>query len=285
MVRCFLVRLSCLLTLVGCSAWAAGAQPELSDAAAVPHLGPRGEEGYRQFLVAAPHRAFAIASGGGWGRFGDAPSPEIAEREALAACQAHTAQTCLVYAVDDRVVLDRRTWERSWGPYANAATARRVPSGVRRGERFPDLSFVGRRPLSVAALRGQVTVLHFWGSWCPPCRREMPELARLVAALRAEKSVRFVLLQVREDFQAARAWADRLAKGLPLYDSGMRGASDRTFRLTDGRRIPDREIAMAFPTTYVLDKRGIVVFSHVGPVEDWTEYAAFLRDVAARSGR
>lgn len=50
---------------------------------------------------------------------------------------------------------------------------------------------VGRLPLVALAdhdrpaptFAGQVTLLNFWGTWCPPCRRELPGLARLAARL------------------------------------------------------------------------------------------------------
>ena len=55
--------------------------------------------------------------------------------------------------------------------------------------------------------------------------------------------------------------------------------------LANGKQIRDRELARVFPTTYVLDKHGMVVFSHVGPVSGWLQYLPFLRDVAAKSGK
>ena len=47
--------------------------------------------------------------------------------------------------------------------------------------------------------------------------------------------------------------------------------------------IRDRELARVFPTTYILDRRGIVVFRRFGPALGWREYIPLLRDVAAET--
>ena len=40
--------------------------------------------------------------------------------------------------------------------------------------------------LSLASERGKVVLLNFWGTWCPPCRKELPDLIRLDAAYRSK---------------------------------------------------------------------------------------------------
>lgn len=254
--------------------------------AAPPQLGADGRGDYERYLAGRDHRAFAIAPGGAWGWTADAASRGDAQDTALSACQDNTPMKCVLYAVDGKTVFDAKAWPRLWGPYLDAAAAQRAPVGRRPGERFPDLAFTAPDHVrsSIAALRGKVVVLHFWGSWCGPCRREMPDLQKLYGQMKGRGDLAFVLLQVREGFDVSRRWAESQALRLPFYDSGA-AAGDPALRTADGARIGDRDIAMSFPTTYVLDKRGIVVFSHVGPVPDWSEYRDFLLDVAQRSGR
>jgi thiol-disulfide isomerase/thioredoxin len=253
----------------------------------VPPLPPAGQADFHAYLEAPDHAAFAVAPGGAWGWVSGQRSAAEAGAAAMAACQARTAQQCVPYAEGSRVVFDARNWSRLWGPYASAGEARRAPVGHLRGQRMADLSFTdaGGQRRSVSTLKGRVVVLHFWGAWCPPCRQEMPDMQKLQVALAGRPDIVFVLLQAREKFLVSRLWAEQQGIRMPLYDSGSTGEDDTQFRLSGGRRVADREIASRFPTTYVLDKRGLVVFSHVGPVHDWMQYEPFLKDVAERSGR
>ncbi len=58
---------------------------------------------------------------------------------------------------------------------------RQSPAGPAPGDNFWRLRF--DRPeggeLAMADFRGQILVLNFWATWCPPCIKEMPELDRL----------------------------------------------------------------------------------------------------------
>lgn len=248
-----------------------------------PHLGVPGQDEYRDYLDAPDHRAFAIAPGGAWGWVAGEVSAEVAEDKALAMCQGHTEQRCVSYAVDEKTVFDAAQWPRLWRPYATSLQASRAITGRQRGQRMHDLVFTDARGRAgkLSALRGKVVVLHFWGAWCPPCRSEMPELQKLNRKMAHRKDIAFVILQGREKIEVSRQWAQRQGITLPLADSGSSGDGDAVFRLADGGTIRDREIASRFPMTYVLDRRGLVVFSHAGPIPDWSQYEPFLSDAAA----
>lgn len=269
----------CLLACLGQDAQAAN----LQDATAVPHLDASGQAGYREFLAAEAHRAFAIAPGGSWGWSQGAANTDDALNQALEACQAHSRQRCVLYAQDRKVVFDSRGWSQLWRPYVTAAQAKEIPAGTARGLRFPDLAFAAPngKPLALSTLRGKVVVLHFWGTWCPTCRHELPQFERLQKAFAGQRDIAFVYTQVREPADVARRWLKEQKLDLSLYDSGSQGKQASGFRLASGKTIQDRHIAPVFPTTYVLDRHGVVVFSLQGSAADWSQYVPFLKDLLA----
>jgi peroxiredoxin len=105
-------------------------------------------------------------------------------------------------------------------------------------------------------LAGEVAVLNFWGSWCPPCRVETPQFQEVYAEVR-DQGVTFLGLNVKEvDEQFAQAFVDSEGIEFPsLYD-------------------PAGEVALAFrdypataiPSTIVLDRDGRVAAVYTGEV-------------------
>ena len=259
----------------------------IRDANAVPHINERGRQAYREYLQAEMHRAFAIGPGGLWGWKAGMDTPEEAITAAKEICRGNSELSCIPYAVNDTVVFDEKEWPTLWGPYATAEVASYAPQGRHLGNVFPDLVLTDPqgRPFPLSNLRGKVVVLHFWGTWCPSCVHELPQFEKLRAALIDTPDVVFIFSQVREPPDEARRWLERQGLRLPLYDSGSHTPQDTRLTLTGGKTLSDRALAPVYPTTYVLDRFGLVVFSLRGSAGDWSQYAAFLRDVAARSGK
>ncbi|WP_189080273.1 TlpA family protein disulfide reductase [Mangrovihabitans endophyticus] len=95
----------------------------------------------------------------------------------------------------------------------------------------------------VAADRGKVVVVNFWGSWCNPCRAEADDLEETYQATKA-KGVAFIGVNIRDDRDAARAFERGQITYPSIYD-------------------PDSKVALQFdvtqastPSTLVLDRQG-----------------------------
>jgi len=243
------------------------------------HLSTMGKQGYLEFQDAPLHRAFAIAPGGAWAWASGNATVEVAESDALNACRQYTEQPCHLYSVDDQIVFDEAAWNTSWDLRTDQKNA---VIGTARGNEFPNLVLAapGGRKMSLSDLRGKLVFLHFWGSWCPPCQAEFPELQVLYDSLSGDDAVAFVLVQGRESIIKSRHWAAKRDITMPLYDSGHQGREDHSFSLADGSKVADRRMATAYPTTYVLDANGLVVFHQAGPGERWLQYENMFRHLA-----
>jgi peroxiredoxin len=118
---------------------------------------------------------------------------------------------------------------------------------------LPDLS---GKELSLADFRGKVILLNFWASWCPPCRAEMPSMQKLSNLFKNKK---FVVLAVAEDQgpQQAVSFVNSNHYSFPvLFDP--QGKAAQLYGVT------------AYPTTYLIDKKGVVRHRVVGAA-DWTD--------------
>jgi cytochrome c biogenesis protein CcmG, thiol:disulfide interchange protein DsbE len=120
------------------------------------------------------------------------------------------------------------------------------------------------RRLSLADIEGRVTLLNFWGTWCPPCRKELPRLAELRERFAGQKAFQLVPisyppLDQGEDLQSLRENTEALLKQLDLDLPSYFDPGDAT------RDAVDRVINFqGFPTTLLLDRRGVIRAIWVG---------------------
>jgi len=258
----------------------------------IPHVSKKAQDSFQfDYGYADLHRAFAIAPGGAWSWNSGSPTIEDAKKAALKNCNSYSQQKCILYAVDNELTFDREEWYKLWGPYKTKQQAEQSEQGVRNGQVFPDLEFkdLNGKKKSIHDLKGKTVFVHLWGCWCPSCKYEFASLIDMYRVLKdtaGDDDIEFVILQAREPIEDAMKWAK--SKGfdaLPLSDSGVKSEDDKEFRLKGGGRIADRKIAKVFPASYVLDKHGVIVFSHMGSISNWTEFVPFFNDVVKNSGK
>ncbi len=105
-------------------------------------------------------------------------------------------------------------------------------------------------------LRGRVVLVNFWAVWCPPCRKEMPSMSRLAAKL-GDRPFTLLGVNVGESPEEIRAFLKQVPVDFPiLLDS-------------DGHTLKPWQV-FAFPTSYIVDKRGRLRLGLFGSIE-WDE--------------
>ena len=120
------------------------------------------------------------------------------------------------------------------------------------------------RPVSLDNLKGRVVLLNFWGTWCPPCRRELPRMAELRKRYAGQKA--FLLLAVScppagwvDDVESLReetaGLLEQLDLDLPTYYDPYFTIQNDLSVLIDFRY---------FPTTLLLGRGGVIRAVWVG---------------------
>lgn len=124
-------------------------------------------------------------------------------------------------------------------------------AGVGKGQRAPDFALPTLKggKLSLSSLRGRVVLIDFWAQWCEPCKKELPQLDKLAR----DYAGRVVILTVNIDKQ--RDNAERMAKQLGISLDVLLDPAGSVASTYDPPKMP---------TSFVVDKKGIVRFVNEG---------------------
>jgi len=143
-----------------------------------------------------------------------------------------------------------------------ALSAILVTSGCSVGSRPPRIGSAARdftvqdpdRAVSLNQFRGQVVVLNFWATWCPPCVEELPSMMTMQERMRG-KGVMVLGVSIDVDDDA--------------YHRFLKVRNVNFLTVRD----PEQKVATMYgttgwPETYVIDRQGVLRRKFVGAV-DW----------------
>jgi peroxiredoxin len=112
------------------------------------------------------------------------------------------------------------------------------------------------RTVDLNQFHGQIVVLNFWATWCPPCVEEMPSLVEMQRHMKA-KGVTVLAVSIDVDENAYRAFLKQ--HGVDLLT--VRDPAQKT---------PALYGTHGWPETFIIDRNGVIRRKFIGAV-DWTE--------------
>ena len=118
--------------------------------------------------------------------------------------------------------------------------------------------------VSLNQFRGQVVIVNFWATWCPPCDQELPSLMDMQNRMR-ERGVVVVGVSIDVDGDA--------------YHRYLKQRNVNFVTVRD----PEQKVAAMYgtsgwPESYIIDRQGVLRRKIVGPINwDSPEVMQFLR--------
>src|SRR5512133_377490 len=134
-----------------------------------------------------------------------------------------------------------------------------------------ELTTIDGARFSLASAKGQVVLVNFWATWCPPCRAEMPSMLALGRELEAKHPGKFKMVAVSVDdgwdpvreFFAAPPYMGSTAGATVVLDDANQSATMGYYCAARGG-CPD---SYKFPESYIVDGSGKLVSMIIGPRE------------------
>lgn len=117
--------------------------------------------------------------------------------------------------------------------------------------------------------KGNVLLLNFWATWCPPCNREIPTIQTLYETMKGEK-FEIMAVDLGESAKSVQSFLHQNEISYPVY-------IDPKSSLTGGYA------SRGIPTTYILDKSGKFIAMIIGSFDyDTPEFVATMKELARK---
>ncbi len=141
--------------------------------------------------------------------------------------------------------------------------------GLAEGNRAPDFSIktLANDMFKLSEQRDKLLLLNFWGTWCGPCRREMPVFQKAYEDWGA-RGFEILAIAFNDSEEAMAAFRDEFGLSFPL-------ALDETGEMDDAYGIQTR------PSSFLLGKDGIILARHFGIITE-AELSEMLNQAFAK---
>tara|TARA_R110002049_G_scaffold225521_1_gene397387 strand:+ start:13355 stop:13852 length:498 start_codon:yes stop_codon:yes gene_type:complete len=116
---------------------------------------------------------------------------------------------------------------------------------------FRARSLDGSETISKSDLEGKVVFVDFWASWCPPCLKSLPEFENLQTSFSGRDDVVVIAINLDENVKDATDFINKINVSYKIL-------ADQS------GQIPESFGVNTMPTSYVIDKSGVIRYVHNG---------------------
>ena len=139
------------------------------------------------------------------------------------------------------------------------------------GSKAPDftLSSVNGEDVSLSDYKGKVVIVDFWATWCPPCRKGIPDLISLQNEYKDKVKVIGISLDRENTKNSVPGFVDRMGINYPVV-------------YFNDKVIIDFGGVNAIPTSFIIDQKGNIVKKMVG-LYPKSEYESKIKELINKS--
>lgn len=169
-------------------------------------------------------------------------------------------------------IINNSQSEPAQGPYPpdhNPQSGLAQAGNKRSAPEFSLLSTTGKK-VSLSDFKGKVVIVDFWATWCPPCRKGIPDLVSLKKQYQ-DKGVEIIGISLDQE-----QTKDDVVPFIKNYGINY------PVLYYNMKVISDYGNIQSIPTSFVIDKEGKIISSYVGLV-DRSVYEADIKKALAGS--
>ena len=128
----------------------------------------------------------------------------------------------------------------------------------------PDFSLadLDGNTITLQQMKGKVVLLNFWGTWCGPCRKEIPDFINLSKKYKKDGLEIVGITLTSGPPENIKAFADKWGINYKLL-TDIKGNETQTITALYGQATGKR--ITGIPTTFIIDREGVIQKRYVGP--------------------